>query len=158
MTNLWLDTFLGVIGRYIIIFIDKYYYFLVPPILVYGIFVTLASFNLKRIEKGAAKEIIRQSKEILKEKPNINYADLTTLIQIDWVKIREKYSFWPFIAQESGLGVNRSSLANIRNRIMQNERKIHLTLERHGIVLLFEERRLVRRNLYLDSFQHISKK
>jgi hypothetical protein len=40
---------------------------------------------------------------------------------------------------------------------MQNERKIHLTLERHGIVLL-EERRLVRRNLYLDSFHHIPKK
>ncbi len=157
MSNLWLDTFLGVIGRYIIIFIDKYYYFLVPPILVYGIFVTLSSFNLKRIEKGVAKEIIRQSKEILKEKPNINYTDLTTLVQIDWDGIREKYSFFPFIAQESGLGVNRSSLANIRNRIMQNERKIHLTLERHGIVLL-GERRFVRRNLYFDSFQHISKK
>ena len=157
MSNLWLDTFLGVIGRYIIIFIDKYYYFLVPPIFAYGIFITLASFNLKRIEKGAAKEIIRQAKEILKEKPNINYADLTTLIQIDWEKIIKKYSFWPLIAQESGLGVNRSSLANIRNRIMQNERKIHLTLERHGIVLL-EERRLDRRNLYLESFHHIPKK
>jgi hypothetical protein len=156
MSNLWLDTFLGVIGRYIIIFIDKYYYFLVPPILMYGIFVTLSSFNLKRMEKGASREIIRQSKEILKEKPNINYADLTTLVQIDWEKIIEKYSFFPFIAQESGLGVNRSNLANIRNRIMQNERKIHLTLERHGIVLL-EERRLVKRNLYLESFHHISK-
>ena len=157
MSNLWLDIFLGVIGRYIIIFIDKYYYVLVLPILVYGIFITLASFNLKRIERGAAKEIIRQTKEILKEKPNINYADLTTLMQIDWEKIIKKYSFWPFIAQESGLGVNRTSLANIRNRIMQNERKLHLTLERHGIVLL-KERRLVRRNLYLESFHHISKK
>ncbi len=157
MSNLWLDTFLGVIGRYIIIFIDKYYYFLVPPIFAYGIFITLASFNLKRIEKGTAKEIIRQAKEILKEKPNINYADLTTLIKIDWEKIIKKYSFWPLIAQESGLGVNRSSLANIRNRIMQNERKIHLTLERHGIVLL-EERRMFGRNLYLESFHHIPKK
>lgn len=157
MTNLWLDTFLGVIGRYIIIFIDKYYYFLVPPIIVYGIFITLSSFNLKRMEKVAAREIISQSREILKEKPNVNYADLTILIQIDWERIVKKYSFFPFIAQESGLGVNRSNLANIRNRIMQNERKIHLILERHGIVLL-EERRLVRRNLYLDSFQHISKK
>ena len=157
MSNLWLDTFLGVIGRYIIILIDKYYYFLVPPILVYGIFITLASFNLKRIERGVAKEIIRQTKEVLKVKPNVNYADLTTLIQIDWEKIIKKYSFWPFIAQESGLGVNRSNLTNIRNRIMQNERKIHLTLERHGIVLL-DERRLVKRNLYLDSFQHIPKK
>ena len=157
MTNLWLDTFLGVIGRDIIVFIDKYYYFLVPPILVYGVFITLSSFNLKRIEKGVSKEIIRQSRELLKEKPNINYADLTTLIQIDWEKIIKKYSFWPFIAKESGLGVNRSSLANIRNRIMQNERKIHLILERYGIVLL-EERRLVRRNLYIDSFHHIPKK
>ena len=60
MSNLWLDTFLGVIGRYIIIFIDNYYYFLVPPILVYGIFITLASFNLKRIERGAAKERIKK--------------------------------------------------------------------------------------------------
>ena len=156
MTNLWLDTFLGVIGRYIIIFIDKYYYILVPPILVYGIFITLSSFNLKRLEKGAAKEIIRQTKEILKEKPNVNYADLTTLVQIDWEKIIKKYSFFPFIARESGWGFSRSSLANIRNRIMQNERKIHLTLERHGIFLL-EERRLVRRNLYLDGFRNISK-
>ena len=156
MSNLWLDTFLGVIGRYIIIFIDKYYYFLVPPVLLYGIFLTLSSYNLKRIEKAVAKEIISQSEEIIKEKPNINYTDLTTLIQIDWGKIREKYSFFPFIARESGLGVNRSSLANIRNRIMQNERKIHLILELHGIFLL-EERRLVRRNLYIDSFRHISK-
>ena len=157
MSNLWLDTFLGVIGRYIIIFIDKYYLYLVPAILIYGVFVTLSSFNLKRIEKRTAKEIIRQTKEILKEKPNINYADLTTLIQIDWDKIIKKYSFWPFIAQESELWVHRSSLSNIRNRIMQNERKIHLTLERHGIVL-FDERRLARRNLYLDNFHHISKK
>ena len=157
MTNLWLDTFLGVIGRYIIILIDNCYYFLVPVVLVYGIFITLASFNLKRMEKRAAREIIRQFKEILKEKPNVNYTDLTTLIQIDWEKIIKKYSFFPFIAQESGLWVRRSSLANIRNRIMQNERKIHLTLERHGIILL-EERRLVRRNLYIDSFQRMSKK
>lgn len=157
MTNLWLDTFLGVIGRYIIIFIDNYYYFLVPPIIIYGIFITLSSFNLKRMEKVAAREVIRQSREILKEKPNVNYADLTILIQIDWESIIKRYSFFPFIAQESGLGVNRSSLANIRNSIMQNERKIHLILERNGIMLL-DERRLVRRNLYLESFQHISKK
>lgn len=157
MSNLWLDTFLGVIGRYIIIFIDKYYLYLVPVALAYGIFMTLSSFNLKRVEKGVSKEIIRQSKEVLKEKPNINYADLTMLVQIDWEKIIKKYSFFPFIAQESGLWVRLSSLANIRNQIMQNERKIHLTLERQGIVLL-QERRLVRRNLYLDSFHHISKK
>ena len=157
MTNLWLDTFLGVIGRYIIILIDNCYYFLVPVVLVYGIFISLASFYLKRMEKRAAREIIRQFKEILKEKPNVNYTDLTTLIQIDWEKIIKKHSFFPFIAQESGLWVRRSNLANIRNRIMQNERKIHLTLERHGIVLL-EERRLVRRNLYIDSFQRMSKK
>ncbi len=157
MSNLWLDTFLGVIGRYIIIFIDKYYLYLVPVALAYGIFMTLSSFNLKRVEKGVSKEIIRQSKEVLKEKPNINYADLTMLVRIDWEKIIKKYSFFPFIAQESGLWVRLSSLANIRNQIMQNERKIHLTLERQGIVLL-QERRLVRRNLYLDSFHHISKK
>lgn len=157
MSNLWLDTFLGLIGRYIIIFIDKYYLYLVPVALAYGIFMTLSSFNLKRVEKGVSKEIIRQSKEVLKEKPNINYADLTMLVRIDWEKIIKKYSFFPFIAQESGLWVRLSSLANIRNQIMQNERKIHLTLERQGIVLL-QERRLVRRNLYLDSFHHISKK
>jgi hypothetical protein len=157
MSNLWLDTFLGVIGRYIIIFIDNYYVYLVPVILTYGVFITLSSFNLKRIEKRVAGEIVRQSKEILKEKPNINYIDLTTLIQIDWNKIIKKYSFFPFIAQESGLWVRFSRLVNIRNQIMQNERKIHLTLERHGI-LLFGERRLARRNLYLDSFHHMSKK
>ncbi len=155
MTHLWLDIFLGVIGRYIVTFIDKYYYFFVPPIVAYGIFLTLSSFNLKRIEKVAAREIVRQFREILKEKPNINYADLTTLIEIDWENIIKKYSFFPFISQESGLWVRRSSLTNIRNLIMKNERKIHIILERYGVLLL-NERRFDKRNLYHDSFWHIS--
>ena len=52
MSRIWLDVFLGNIGRYIVDFIINYYYFIIPPIIAYGIFLTISSYNLKRIEKS----------------------------------------------------------------------------------------------------------
>lgn len=157
MSNLWLDTFLGVTGRYIIKFIDSYYFWFVPIILAYGVLLAISSYNLKRIEKGAAMEIIRQARAIIEDNPNINYPDLIDRLNINWENLIKSYSFFPYISIESELWVNRTTVINVRDTIMANERKIHLTLERHGITLL-EDRRQTRRNLYLEYFQRIVKK
>ncbi len=61
MSRIWLDVFLGNIGRYIVDFIINYYYFIIPPIIAYGIFLTISSYNLKRIEKSVNYEIVRPS-------------------------------------------------------------------------------------------------
>ncbi|MBM3707593.1 MAG: hypothetical protein FJW69_04505 [Actinobacteria bacterium] len=157
MSNLWLDIFLGIAGRYIVKFIDSYYLWLVPLIVGYGIFLAIASYNLKRIEKRASLEIVRQARIIIGDNPNINYPDLIDRIEIGWENLIKKYSFFPYISIESGLWVNKTNVANVRDTIMANERKIHLTLERHSIFLL-EEKRQTRRNLYLEYFQRIIKK
>ncbi|MBM3710368.1 MAG: hypothetical protein FJW61_08115 [Actinobacteria bacterium] len=157
MSNLWLNTFLGITGKYIIKFIDSYYFWFVPVIIAYGIFLTIASCNLKRIEKRASLEIVRQAKIIAGKNPDINYANLIEGIEINWVELIKKYSFFPYISVEFGLWVNKANVENVRSTIMANERKVYLTLERHG-VYLFEEQRQLRRNLYLEYFQRIIKK
>ena len=43
MTDIWLETFLGKIGKYILAFLSRYYYFIIPVVLIYGIFLTLKS-------------------------------------------------------------------------------------------------------------------
>ena len=157
MANLWLDIFLGNVGKYVVKFIDSYYFWFVPAIIAYGIFLTIASYNLKRIEKWVSLEVVRQTKNIIKENPDINYPDLVRKIGINWEDLIKKYSFFPYISAESGLWVNRTNVINVRDAIMANERKIHLTLERQGIFLL-EDKRQTRRNLYLEYFQRIIKK
>ncbi|MCL4385845.1 MAG: hypothetical protein M1326_05975 [Cyanobacteria bacterium] len=157
MSGLWLEIFLGNVGKYIVLFIDNYYIYFVPLIFAYGIFMTISSYNLKRIEKRVVAEIINQAKKIIKESPSINFIDLTDKINIDWEKIWSQYSFFPFISQESGLWVNRSNIINIRENIMHNERKIHLVLERHGIKLQ-EEKSDTRKNLYLEYIHRLTKK
>ena len=164
MSNLWLETFLGKIGKYIIMFVngDVKYFSNIPAILIlvtliYGIFMALSSYNLKRIEKRVVREIVRQAKVIIGTNPNINYTNLINNIVIDWQKLIKKYSFFPLISQESGLWVNKTNIVNVRENIMSDDRKIHLILGRYGIVLL-EDRREVRRNLYLEYIHRINKK
>ncbi len=157
MSNLWLEIFLGKVGKYIISFIDSYYIYLVPLILAYGIFMTISSYNLKRMEKRVVVEIVNQARNIIAGNPTINYVDLIDGIEINWEEILKKYSFFPFISQESGLWVNKSNVYNVRENIMHNERKIHLVLERHGIRLL-EENQDTGKNLYLEYIHRITKK
>jgi len=157
MSNLWLEIFLGKVGKYIISFIDSYYIYLVPLILAYGIFMTISSYNLKRMEKRVVVEIVNQARNVITSNPTINYINLIARIEINWEEILKKYSFFPFISQESGLWVNKSNVYNIRENIMHNERKIHLVLERHGIKLL-EESQDTRKNLYLEYIHRIIKK
>ena len=156
MSNVWLDTFLGTTGRFIVGFIDSYYYYFIPFILAYGIFLTLASYNLKRIEKRVSYEIIQQARTILKAKPEICYPDLIERININWEDTIKNYSFFPYISIESGLWVSKASVSNARAIIMHNDRKMHLTLEQSGIVLI-EDKRDTRRNLYTEYFHRIFK-
>ena len=162
--NLWLETFLGKVGKYIIMFVngDVKYFSNIPVILVlitliYGVFLAIASYNLKRIEKRVVREIVRQANFIIYYNPGINYVNLISKIVIDWQKLIKKYSFFPLISQESGLWVNKTNIVNVRENIMHNDRKIRLILERHGIILL-EDKRQVRRNLYLEYIHRINKK
>ncbi len=156
MANIWLDTFLGETGRFLIRFIDSYYYYFIPFIIIYGIFLTLASYNLKRIEKRVTNEVIQQARSILKENPHISYPDLIERIDINWEDTMKQYSFFPYISMESGLWVSRASIFNARSLIMHNDRKIHLTLEQNGIVLI-EDQKETRRNLYTEYFHRIFK-
>ncbi|MBU4450076.1 MAG: hypothetical protein L6305_07500 [Actinomycetia bacterium] len=164
MSNLWLETFLGKVGKYIIMFVngDVKYFSSIPTMLIlvtliYGIFLAIASCNLKRIEKRVIREIIRQAKVIIDNNPGINYVNLINKIVIDWQELIKKYSFFPLISQESGLWVNKTNVVNVRDNIMHDDRKMHLILDRHGIALL-EDRRQVRRNLYLEYIHRINKK
>jgi hypothetical protein len=164
MSNLWLETFLGKVGKYIIMFVngDVRYFSSVPAILtvialIYGVFLAIASYNLKRIEKRVVREIIRQAKVIISNNPNIIYINLINGIAIDWLELIKIYSFFPLISQESGLWVSKTNVVNVRESIMHDDRKIHLILERHGIILS-EDRRQIRRNLYLEYLHRINKK
>src|SRR4030042_5734004 len=141
---------------------DVKYFSNIPTILIlvaiiYGIFLAIASYNLKRIEKRVVREIVRQAKVIIDNNPDINYLNLINKIVIDWQELIKKYSFFPLISQESGLWVNKTNVVNVRENIMHDDRKMHLILGRHGIALL-EERRQVRRNLYLEYIHRINKK
>jgi hypothetical protein len=156
MANLWLDTFLGKTGKYIIQFIDNYYIYLLPIILVYGVFLALASFNLKRIERRVIGEIIRQAKHLTKVNPNINYSDLIYHINPDWETIIKKSSFLPFISTESGFWVNKTNMFNVREIIMHDERKLRLVLQRYRIIPE-DQMHEPRQNLYTEYFHRITK-
>ncbi|MBC8387383.1 MAG: hypothetical protein H8E13_04960 [Actinobacteria bacterium] len=157
MSEIWLKAFLGDIGKYIVIFLNNYYFYIVIIIIAYGLFMAVSSFNLKRMEKKVYLEIINQSKEILKDNSHINYIDLVGSIKIDWEDIIRKYSFFSCITQESSLWVSRTSVFNVRETIIKNERKIRLILERKGIILK-EKNSGIRENLYLDYIHRITKK
>ena len=157
MFETWIEIFLGKIGQYIIGFIVNYYYFIIPPIIVYGIFLTLASYNLKRIEKNANREIIQQARQVLSGKDKMSYLELVDNIHISWNKIIRQSSFFPYISQESDLWVSRTSLGNVRDTIMQNDAKIRLVLERNGLFILTRQPD-VKKNLYTEFIHRITRR
>jgi len=149
MANIWLEIFLGKIGKYIIIFLTRYGLIITPFVLAYGIFLAISSYNLKRIEKKANSEILNQARDIIKKAPGINYVDLVDRMKIPWKKIIKTYSFFPYISHESDLWVTRTNLMDIRDIIMHNDKKIRLVLERNGINI-FGEEPAIRKNLYTE--------
>lgn len=157
MSKVWLDIFLGKIGKYIVNFLVDYYYYLIPAIIIYGIFLTISSYNLRRIEKKVNLEIVNQAGGIIKRKPNISYVNLIMNIKIPWEKIIEKNSFFPFISGESDIWVSRTTPGNVRGIIMQNEEKIKFVLERNGIFISGEEKG-IRKNLYLEQIHRIGRR
>ena len=157
MTNIWLEVFLGKIGKYIISFLSRYYYFIIPFVIAYGIFLAISSYNLKRIEKKVNLEILNQSRDIIKKVPDINYVDLVDRIKIPWKKIIKTYSFFPYISQESDLWVTRTSLMDVRDIIMHNDKKIKLVLERNGINI-FGKKPAIRKNLYTEYIHRITRR
>lgn len=157
MANEWLEIFLGKIGTYIYIFFSRYYYYIIPFIIAYGIFMALSSYNFRRIEKRVDLEILNQSKKILGEIPDINYVDLVERIKIPWKKIVNTYSFFPYISQGSGLWVRKIDTLVIRDTIMQDEKKIKLVLERNGIYN-FRDKAKWPRNLYTESIHRITRR
>lgn len=157
MFKTWVEIFLGRIGKYIIDFIADYYYFIIPPIIAYGIFLTLSSYNFKRIEKSVNRIIIDQARAIIAEEEKISYTDLVDRIAINWDRVIRQSSFFPFFSQESDLWVSRTSRENVRDTIMQDYEKIRLVLERNGVFLL-GRRPDVRKNLYRESIYRVTRK
>ena len=157
MFETWIEIFLGKIGQYIIDFIVNYYYFILPPIIVYGIFMTLASYNLKRIEKNTNRVIIQQAKKVMSGKDRMSYVELVDHIDIPWIKIIRQSSFFPYISQESDLWVSRTTFENVRDTIMQNDTKIRLILERDGLFLLTRQPD-VKINLYTEFIHRITRR
>lgn len=157
MFKTWVEIFLGKIGKYIIEFITSYYYLIIPFIAAYGIFLTLASYNFKRIEKSVDRIIVEQTKTIMAEEQRISYVELVGRIDISWDKIIRQRSFFPYISQESDLWVSRTTRENVRDVIMHNDAKIRLVLERNGIFLI-SRRPDVRKNLYTEFIHRITRK
>ena len=157
MFETWIEIFLGKIGQYIIDFIVNYYYFIIPPIIVYGVFMTLASYNLKRIEKNANRAKIKQANKVMPGKDKMSYIELVDHIKIPWEKLIRQSSFFPYISQESDLWVSRTTLKNVRDTIMQNDAKIRLILERNGLFLLTRQPD-VKINLYTEFIHRITRR
>lgn len=157
MTDIWVEAFLGKIGKYVISFLSRYYYFIIPVILIYGIFLTLSSYNLKRIEKKVNSEVVNQAKNIIEENPHIGYLDLADKIEIPWEKIIENCSFFPYISGETDLWVARTGLSNVKKIIMYDDKKTRAVLERNGINN-FREESNIRKNLYTEYIHRITGK
>jgi len=157
MFQTWMEMFLGKIGKYLIDFIASYYYFIIPPVILYGIFLTISSYNLKRMEKSVNRKIIEQARAIIARDREINYVNLAGRIKIDWDKIIERRSFFPYISQESDLWVSRVSKENVREIIMQNDAKMRLVLERNRIFISSPEQE-TRKNLYTEFIHKVSRR
>jgi len=157
MSKIWLELFLGKIGSYLINFFSKYYIWIIPFIFIYGIFMGLASYNLRRIEKKVNYEIINQTRYLLRKNPKANFISIVENIVLNWDDIIKLYSFFPYVANEFDLWVMKISSVKVRELIMGDENRIRLVLERHNI--FFEgDKRGVRKNLYLDSTKKIIRK
>ena len=157
MSKIWLELFLGKIGSYIINFFSKYYIWITPFIFIYGIFLGLASYNLRRIEKKVNYEIINQTRYLLRKNPKANFISVVENIVLNWDDIIKLYSFFPFVSNEFDLWVTKVNAFKVRELIMGDENRIRLVLERHNI--FFEgDKRGVRKNLYLNFNKKIIKK
>lgn len=157
MSQVWLDAFLGKIGNYILRFIQDYYWFIIPIIALYGIFMAISTYNFKRIEKQINREIIDQSKKIIVEMPGISYTSLVEKIDIPWVDLVYRYSFFPYISQEADLWVTRTLPSTVRKIITQNSHKIKFLLIRAGVAFVDSEQE-VKKNIYLDYIQRITRR
>ena len=157
MTRIWLELFLGKIGSYLIDFFSKYYVWIIPFIFIYGIFLGLASYNLRRIEKKVNYEIINQTKYLLRKNPKANFISIVENIVLNWEDMVKLYSFFPYVANEFDLWVTKTTAFKVRGLIMGDENRIRLILERHNI--FFDgDRRGVRKNLYLDNVKKMIRK
>jgi hypothetical protein len=157
MSKIWLELFLGKIGNYIINFFSKYYIWIIPFIFIYGMFMALAAYNLRRIEKKVNFEIINQTRYLLRKNPKANFVSIVENIVLNWDDIIKLYSFFPYVANEFDLWVTKVSAVKVRELIMGDENRIRLVLERQNI--FFEgDRRGIRKNLYLDSTRKIIRK
>ncbi|MHB1253761.1 MAG: hypothetical protein ACYCZ1_06295 [Candidatus Humimicrobiaceae bacterium] len=149
MSKIWLELFLGKIGSYLIDFFSKYYIWIIPFIFIYGIFLGLASYNLRRIEKKVNYEIINQTRYLLRKNPKANFIGVVENIVLNWEDMVKLYSFFPYVANEFDLWVTKATAVKVRGLIMGDENRIRLVLERHNI--FFDgDKRGVRKNLYLD--------
>ena len=157
MSKIWLELFLGKIGSYLINFFSKYYIWIIPFIFIYGIFMGLASYNLRRIEKKVNYEIINQTRYLLRKNPKANFISVVENIVLNWEDMVKFYSFFPYVANEFDLWVTKVSAVKVRGLIMGDENRIRLVLERQNI--FFEgDKRGIRKNLYLDSTKKIIRK
>jgi hypothetical protein len=154
LSRLWLDLFLGRIGQYVLSAFSDYYMYFIPVVLVYGIFMAISSYNLKRMEKRINYEIINQAKFILRRNPDISFLSLVQSIVINWDDIIKLYSFFPYICNESELWVSRSIASNLKKIIIQDEGRIRLILERNNVII-HEENRNIRNNLYLENVKRV---
>ena len=157
MSRIWVELFLGKIGKYLIDFFSKYYIWFVPVIILYGIFMALSSYNLRRMEKKISGDIAKQAKYLIRRNPEINFLGIVENIVIDWEEIVRSYSFFPFIANEFDLWVARTSSKTLRSFIFGDENKIRVILERKNIYFK-ELSGGVRKNLYADITKRIFKR
>ena len=130
MSKIWLELFLGKIGSYIINFISKYYIWIIPFIFIYGIFLGLASYNLRRIEKKVNYEIINQTRYLLRRNPKANFISVVENIVLNWNDIIKLYSFFPFVSNEFDLWVTKASAFKVRELIMGDENRIRTHVSR----------------------------
>lgn len=157
MSKIWLELFLGKIGSYLINFFSKYSIWVIPFIFAYGIFMGLASYNLRRIEKKVNYEIINQTKYLLRKNPKANFISVVENIVLNWEEIVKLYSFFPYIANEFDLWVTKVRPVKVRELIMGDENRIRLVLERQNIFFI-GDRGGIRKNLYLDYTSKIFRK
>jgi hypothetical protein len=139
MAGIWLDIFLGKIGKYIVLFIDRYWLFILPVVIIYGIFLTIASINLKRIEAKVLKEILRQGSVLLGRGYQLNYVQIVDSIKIDWDKFIKTYSFFPYIASHQNLWVSKTNIFTVRDIILSEKTKIIEILSSHGLMKKYSE-------------------
>jgi len=126
MQNIWLEVFLGKIGKYFILFIDRYYLYILPLIIIYGIFLTIASLNLKKIKRKICLDIINQVNQLKNLDSSLlnNSEQLIENIKVDWEKFIKLYSFFPYITSQNNLWVVRTNAYNVRESILPEKSEI----------------------------------